>query len=135
MSSVAGLAASPGTAGYVVGKTALLGLTRSLARDYSRQGVRVNTLCPGWVRTPMSDAEMDQLASEAGLADREAAYTRVTQDVPLGRAAEPDEIASVIRFLASPEASFITGATIVADGGGHIVDVPTLAYDLMSHTA
>lgn len=135
VSSVAGLAASPGTAGYVVGKTALLGLTRSLARDYSRQGVRVNTVCPGWVRTPMSDAEMDEFAGQTGLDNREDAYAQVTRDVPLGRAADPDEIANVICFLASSEASFVTGATLVADGGGHVVDVPTLAYDQLNHTA
>ncbi|BAJ73625.1 dehydrogenase with different specificities [Microbacterium testaceum StLB037] len=129
MSSIAGLAAGPSVAGYTVGKHALIGLTRSLARDYGRAGVRVNTVCPGWVATPMADEEMDAFARAAGLSDRAAAYAAVTTDVPLGRPAQPDEIAGVVRFLASPDSSYITGATIVADGGAQIVDVPTIAFD------
>lgn len=129
MSSIAGLAAGPSVAGYTVGKHALIGLTRSLARDYGRHGVRVNTVCPGWVATPMADDEMDAFAAAAGLDDRAAAYAAVTADVPLRRPAQPDEIAAVVRFLASPESSYITGATIVADGGAHVVDVPTIAFD------
>ena len=129
MSSIAGLAAGPTVAGYNVGKHALIGLTRSLARDYGRQGVRVNTVCPGWVATPMADDEMDAFAAAAGLSDRDEAYATVTRDVPLARPAQPDEIAAVVRFLASRESSYITGATIVADGGAHIVDVPTIAFD------
>lgn len=129
MSSIAGLAAGPSVAGYTVGKHALIGLTRSLARDYGRDGVRVNAVCPGWVATPMADEEMDAFAAAAGLEDRASAYAAVTTDVPLGRAAQPHEIAAVVRFLASPDSSYITGATIVADGGAHIVDVPTIAFD------
>ena len=129
MSSIAGLAAGPSVAGYTVGKHALIGLTRSLARDYGRDGVRVNTVCPGWVATPMADEEMDAFAAAAGLTDREEAYATVTRDVPLSRPAEPDEIAAVVRFLVSGESSYITGATIVADGCAHIVDVPTIAFD------
>jgi NAD(P)-dependent dehydrogenase (short-subunit alcohol dehydrogenase family) len=127
VSSLAGLFAGPGVAGYTVGKHALLGLTRSLARDYGRSGVRVNAVCPGWVRTPMADEEMDDFARQAGLASREEGYAIVSKDVPLGRPAEPDEIAAVIRFLASPDASYVTGATLVVDGGAHIVDLPTTA--------
>lgn len=129
ISSVAGLSAGPSVAGYTVGKHALIGLTRSMARDYGRQGVRVNAVCPGWVRTPMADAEMDEFAQHAGLDSREDAYAAVTRDVPLGRAAAPAEIAAVVRFLGSAESSFITGSVLVADGGGHIVDVPTIAFD------
>ena len=129
MSSIAGLAEGPSVDGYTVGKHALIGLTRSLARDYGRDGVRVNAVCPGWVATPMADEEMDAFAAAAGLEDRASAYAAVTTDVPLGRAAQPHEIAAVVRFLASPDSSYITGATIVADGGAHIVDVPTIAFD------
>lgn len=127
VSSLAGLFAGPGVAGYTVGKHALLGLTRSLARDYGRSGVRVNAVCPGWVRTPMADEEMDDFARQEGLASREDGYAIVSRDVPLGRPAQPEEIASVIRFLASADASYITGATLVVDGGAHIVDLPTTA--------
>ncbi|KAA5834413.1 SDR family oxidoreductase [Saccharopolyspora hirsuta] len=126
MSSVAGLFAGPEVAGYTVGKHALIGLTRSMARDYGPRGVRVNAICPGWVRTPMSDQEMADFAAAADLPDRESGYAAVTADLPLRRAAEPGEIAAVCRFLASDEASFITGAVLVADGGGHAVDLPTV---------
>jgi NAD(P)-dependent dehydrogenase (short-subunit alcohol dehydrogenase family) len=129
ISSLAGLFAGPSVAGYTVGKHALIGLTKSLARDYGRHGVRVNAVCPGWVRTPMADAEMDEFADHAGLADRAEAYGRVTRDVPLQRPAQPSEIASVVRFLGSGESSYITGATLVMDGGAHIVDLPTIAFD------
>jgi len=129
ISSLAGLFAGPSVAGYTVGKHALIGLTRSLARDYGKHGVRVNAVCPGWVRTPMADAEMDELARIAGFTDRAEGYGLVTVDVPLGRPAEPEEIASLIRFLGSGESSIMTGAVLLADGGAHIVDVPTLAFD------
>lgn len=130
VSSLAGLFAGPSVVGYTVGKHALIGLTKSLARDYSRHGVRVNAVCPGWVRTPMADGEMDEFASHAEhIDDREAAYAEITKDVPMRRAAEPEEIASVIRFLGSQESSYITGATIIADGGAHIVDLPTLGFE------
>ncbi|MEP6842048.1 MAG: SDR family NAD(P)-dependent oxidoreductase [Pseudolysinimonas sp.] len=129
ISSLAGLFAGPSVAGYTVGKHALIGLTRSLARDYGRHGVRVNAICPGWVQTPMADQEMDEFTASAGFEGRDEAYARVTADVPLGRAAAPREIASVVRFLGSDESSYITGAVIVADGGAHVVDLPTLAFD------
>lgn len=129
ISSIAGLFAGPSVAGYTVGKHALIGLTRSLARDYGRDGVRVNAVCPGWVQTPMADDEMDEFAEQAGFTTRDEAYATVTADVPLRRAAQPSEIAAVVRFLGSAESSYITGAVIVADGGSHIVDVPTIAFD------
>jgi NAD(P)-dependent dehydrogenase (short-subunit alcohol dehydrogenase family) len=129
ISSLAGLFAGPSVAGYTVGKHALIGLTKTLARDYGRHGVRVNAVCPGWVQTPMADAEMDEFAAHARLPSRAEAYATVTADVPLARAAQPSEIASVVRFLGSPESSYMTGAVLVVDGGAHIVDVPTLAFD------
>ncbi len=128
IASLAALFAGPSVAGYTVGKHALIGLTRTLARDYGRRGVRVNAVCPGWVRTPMADEEMDVFAREAGLDGRAAAYAAVTADVPLGRPAAPAEIASIVRFLGSDESSYMTGAVLVADGGAHIVDMPTLAF-------
>lgn len=129
ISSLAGLFAGPSVAGYTVGKHALIGLTKTLARDYGRHGVRVNAVCPGWVQTPMADAEMDEFAAHAGLRTRAEAYGAVTADVPLARAAQPREIAAVVRFLGSGESSYMTGAVLVVDGGAHIVDVPTLAFD------
>ncbi|MCK9815430.1 SDR family oxidoreductase [Pseudomonas sp. MAFF 302046] len=125
--SIASLAAGPEVCGYTTAKHALLGLNRSLARDYGPRGVRVNTVCPGWVTTPMADEEMQPLMSAYG-DTLEQAYERVCADVPLRRPANAEEIAKVCRFLASADASIITGATLVADGGSSIVDVPTLAY-------
>ncbi len=102
VSSIAGLAASPESVGYVTAKHGLIGLARSMARDFGPRGVRVNVVCPGWVRTPMADAEMDQLMELRGLASRDAAYELATSQVPLRRPAGPDEVAAVIAFLAGP---------------------------------
>lgn len=127
VSSIAGLFAGPGVVGYVTTKHALIGLTRSLARDYGRQGIRVNAVCPGWVRTAMADEQMDALGARLDL-DREAAYRRVTEDLPINRPAEADEIANLVVFLASPEASAMTGSVVVADCGAGCVDLPTIAF-------
>jgi meso-butanediol dehydrogenase/(S,S)-butanediol dehydrogenase/diacetyl reductase len=129
VSSIAGLAAGPDTAGYTTAKHALLGLTRSIARDYGAVGVRANVLCPGWTMTPMADGEMQQFAQAAGHASIGDAYADVTRNVPLRRPAHVDEIAAVARFLLSSEASYVTGAVIVADGGAGAVDLPTIAFD------
>jgi len=132
LSSIAGLFAGGGVCGYTTAKHALIGLNRSLARDYGPQGVRINCVCPGWVRTPMADEEMQPLMQHYNESLDEA-YARVTADVPLRRPATADEIANVCRFLISPQASIITGAAIVADGGSTIVDVPTLAFGHMQN--
>ncbi len=127
ISSIAGLAAGTEVCGYTTAKHGLIGLARSLARDYGPRGVPVNVVCPGWVKTPMADAELKELAQAKGLS-LEQTYALVTRDVPLRRPAEPEEIASICRFLASEQASIVTGAVITADGGATIVDVPTLAF-------
>ncbi|MFI6498092.1 SDR family NAD(P)-dependent oxidoreductase [Nonomuraea typhae] len=127
VSSIAGLAAAPAISGYVTTKHALIGLTRSIARDYGPAGVRANCLCPGWVVTPMADAEMDVLAERDGIT-RDDAYSLVTKDVPLRRPATPEEIAAICLFLACPESAIMTGAVVVADGGATAVDLPTLPF-------
>lgn len=127
VSSIAGLFAGPGVAGYVTTKHALIGLTRSLARDYGQRGVRVNAVCPGWVRTPMADEQMDALGEQYGV-DRAGAYSLVTKNQPLRRPAESEEIANLVAFLASPEASAMTGSVVVADCGATCVDLPTIAF-------
>jgi len=128
LSSLAGHFAGPAVVGYVTMKHALIGLTRSLARDYGRAGVRVNAVCPGWVRTAMADQQMDALRERQGLASIEEAYRLVTRDVPLGRAAEPEEVADAIMFLASPQASMISGTSLMVDGASSTVDLPTIAF-------
>ena len=127
VSSVAGIRSSQGFADYITSKHALIGLTKTLAVDYGAQGIRANTLCPGWVKTPMSDMPVESLAERNGLTPEQARAV-MTRHLPLQRMAEPEEIAACVEFLASDDASFVTGATLVADGGGHIVDIGTLAF-------
>jgi NAD(P)-dependent dehydrogenase (short-subunit alcohol dehydrogenase family) len=128
MASLAGLFAAPDDVGYVTAKHALIGLTRSLARDYGPHGVRVNAVCPGWTRTEAADEIMDRLGSRKRIT-REDAYDLATSHVPLRRPAEPEEIAAVCVFLASDESSIVTGAVLPADGGASVVDLPTVAFD------
>jgi NAD(P)-dependent dehydrogenase (short-subunit alcohol dehydrogenase family) len=127
VSSEAALVAPPKLAGYTAAKAGLLGLVRSLAVDYGPAGVRVNAICPGWVRTAMADAVMDELL-ERGAASYDEAYELACAALPLRRPAEPEEIARVCLFLASDEASFVTGAVLPVDGGATAVDVGTLAF-------
>ena len=70
-----------------------------------------------------------EFAEHAGLASREEAYATVTADVPMHRPAQPAEIAAVVRFLGSSESSYMTGSVLVVDGGAHIVDLPTTAFE------
>lgn len=128
VSSLAGMFAGPGVVGYVTTKHALTGLTRSIARDYGPRGVSINALCPGWVRTAMADEQMEAIKDKYGLGSVEEAYALVTKNVPLRRAAQPQEVASVACFLASPEAAMMTGSVVAVDGGAGAVDLPTLAF-------
>ncbi|HSV53451.1 MAG TPA: SDR family oxidoreductase [Burkholderiaceae bacterium] len=128
LSSLAGHFAGPGVVGYVTMKHALIGLTRSLARDYGRLGVRTNAVCPGWVRTAMADEQMQVLVEKYKLADTDAAYALVARDVPLGRAAEPGEVADAVLYLASKRASMVNGTFLMVDGGASAVDLPTIAF-------
>jgi NAD(P)-dependent dehydrogenase (short-subunit alcohol dehydrogenase family) len=126
VSSIVGLAAGTGIAGYATAKAGLLGLTRSIAIDYGPMGVRANALCPGWVETQRIRSTFEAFAASAGISVDEA-YRRANAFVPLRRFARPDEIAAIIAFLASADASIITGSVIVADGGQSAVS-PALAF-------
>ncbi len=127
ISSVAGLMGVGEAVAYCTTKSALLGLTRSMAIDYGKDKIRVNTLCPGWFSSEMSEMEMQELAKEKGIS-KEEAIGLVTQYLPLQRMADPDEIAACVEFLASDNSSFVTGTVLVADGGGAIVDVGMLGF-------
>ncbi|MFI7702583.1 beta-ketoacyl-ACP reductase [Nonomuraea sp. NPDC049480] len=102
ISSVVGLSGQAGQANYAASKAGLVGFARSLAREYGSRNITVNVVSPGFVATDMT----------AGL-DQE----KIIANIPLGRQAAPQEVASVVRFLASDDASYITGAVIPVDGG------------------
>ena len=105
MSSVVGLLGSPGQSNYAAAKAGLVGFARSLARELGSRSITVNVVAPGPVATDMTAALTD--------GQREA----ITGSVPLGRMAEPAEIAGVVSFLVGPDAAYITGAVIPVDGG------------------
>jgi len=105
--SASGLAADYGFTAYNAAKGAVINYTRAVAIDHAREGIRVNSLCPGPVQTPITaDAK-----SVPGLEEKWADL------VPIGRWAKPEEMASIVAFLASDDASYMVGATVVADGG------------------
>lgn len=111
VSSIAGVVAWPGNAGYNSAKAGLINLTRTIATEYAAMGIRANCVCPGIVDSKLS-RDYIEAASDPAKAQREANSAQ-----PLGRMGRPEEIAEVVGFLASPAASFITGEAIAADGG------------------
>jgi meso-butanediol dehydrogenase / (S,S)-butanediol dehydrogenase / diacetyl reductase len=127
ISSDAGLRVAPRSAAYCTAKAGLIMLTQCIALDYGPHGVRANCLCPGWVRTPMADDEMDGLGELRGT-DREGAYELVTSQVPLRRPGSPEEIAAAVAWLTSDDAGFTTGAIIAIDGGNSIVDTSCTVF-------
>jgi NAD(P)-dependent dehydrogenase (short-subunit alcohol dehydrogenase family) len=110
VSSVGGLVALPNVSAYCPSKSAVIGLTRAAAAEFAPE-VRVNVICPGGVSTPMSDAHLESFA------DKEAATKLLTGRQLLKRYARPEEIANVAVFLASDEASFMTGAVVPVEAG------------------
>ncbi len=107
--SLGGLRGSAGSASYNASKGGLVNLTRSLADELAPLGIRVNCLCPGWIDTPFNDP----FWSHADPAERE----RVEAAIPLGRQGTPEDVAPAAVFLASEGASYITGQTLIIDGG------------------
>jgi len=108
--SVNSLVSEPFLSIYAATKGGILMLSKSIALDYAKQGIRCNCLCPGWVDTPVNYAHAEMLG---GL---EQVYATIDSFQPIGRPGEPREIANVVLFLASDESSFMTGSAVVADG-------------------
>ena len=108
--SIWGDLGSAGVAAYCASKGAVHNLTRALAMDHAGDGIRINAVCPGEVRTPMLQSERSEPVTEELL-------DRIAATVPMGRLADPDEIARVVCFLASDEASYMTGALVSVDAG------------------
>ena len=130
VSSVQALATQADVAAYTASKGALNALARSMAIDEAAHGVRVNTVCPGSVDTPMLRAFGRRCSATAHRRARSATVAEWGRSHPLGRVAQPSEIAEVISFLASPRASFMTGEDIRVDGGllaGLAVALPAAA--------
>ncbi|MGL6280274.1 MAG: 3-oxoacyl-[acyl-carrier-protein] reductase [Gaiella sp.] len=105
VSSIVGVHGNPGQTNYAASKAGIIGFTKSLARELGSRGVRANVVAPGYVRTQLTDV-LPEEATGAMLAA-----------TPLGRLGDPEDVAGAVRFLASDDAAFVTGAVLLVDGG------------------
>ncbi len=107
VASVAGMIVFPGRCAYVASKGAALMFAKSLAVDYAKDGIRSNAICPGMVYTPMTAWRLDQ----------EELRANIDRMIPIGRVAQPEEIADAIALLASGRLGYMTGSALTLDGG------------------
>ncbi|MGZ4351519.1 MAG: SDR family NAD(P)-dependent oxidoreductase, partial [Solirubrobacteraceae bacterium] len=117
VASTAGRVGVPYTSAYSASKHAVVGLTRAVASELAGTGVRVNAVCPTFVRTEMTDRSIATIVQRTGRTPEQAEEALAAAS-PLGRLLEPDEVAEAIVFLASPAAADISGQAVVIDGGG-----------------
>lgn len=101
VASIVGLQANPGQSNYAAAKAGLVGMTKTVAAEVARRNITVNAVAPGFIATDMTEGLLEAMAER----------------IPVRRAGTPEEVAACIRFLASEEASYVTGATLVVDGG------------------
>jgi len=113
VSSINGLSGAPTAAMYSAGKHAIIGLTRSTAKEYISRGIRINAVCPGATETPRRSRRTAHLDAEQLLAHQ----AQLAQAIPIGRLAQAEEIANAILWLSSPESSYVVGHSLVVDGG------------------
>jgi 2-keto-3-deoxy-L-fuconate dehydrogenase len=111
IASIGGIVGIRDRLAYCTTKFAVVGLTKSMALDHAIDGVRVNCICPARVETPFVSARIKEYP------DPEAAYREMTTSQPVGRMGRPEEIAAAVVYLASDEATFITGSALIIDGG------------------
>jgi meso-butanediol dehydrogenase / (S,S)-butanediol dehydrogenase / diacetyl reductase len=111
IASLAGMVAAPGFGAYAASKAGVMQLTKVLAVEGARQGVRANAVCPIWVETPLLEGYL------AGAPNPAAARRGMEAQIPLGRIGTVDDVAAAVLFLASDEASYITGVSLPIDGG------------------
>jgi len=105
ISSVVGLSGNAGQANYAAAKAGIIGFTKSVAKEFASRGIRVNAVAPGYIFTDMTGTLPEGTQSD------------ILRAIPLGRIGNPEDVAKVVRFLVSPEASYITGQTLSVDGG------------------
>jgi len=105
ISSIVGATGNPGQANYAASKAGMIGMTKSLAAEIASRGITANAVAPGFIATPMTDKLNDEQKA------------RINTQIPAGRMGTPEEIAAAVLFLASPEAGYVTGATIHVNGG------------------
>ena len=108
ISSINGQKGQLGQTNYAAAKAGMIGFTKSLALESARKGITVNAICPGYIKTEMTDA-MDSAVLES-----------IIKQIPVGRMGAPSEIAAIVEFLASEKAAYITGATMTANGGQYM---------------
>ena len=120
IASIAGVAARPGQAPYVISKHAVIGLMRSLAVDYASDGVRVNAICPEFIRTPMTEGFVAHVANRRAQSIEET-VGELGEIFPLGRLGDPLDVAAAAVHFASDASAWTTGQTYVLDGGLSLV--------------
>jgi len=108
VASANGYAGIPGKMSYVASKHAVMGITKMAAIDHGAQGIRVNAVCPTWVRTPMQDEETRK---------NPAVQDMIKAVVPIKRMAEPEEVADIIVFLCGPQSTYVAGTGLIIDAG------------------
>lgn len=115
--SAHGLVASVNKAAYVSAKHGLVGLTKVVALENAARGITCNAICPGWVETPLIQAQIDRIAQEQGLSNEDAKVELVRHKQPSLRFVQPEQIGALAAFLCSDAASQITGTSLPVDGG------------------